>query len=316
VTADNCVYAAAITGDTLVVRRFRWDGHGDELDRGMWHLRPGFEDSQVLLVPPGADGHLLVHVVGHPQLAETKMAASSICKSEITCGAVDGMSDGVLAATRSEFGGLVLLERGAGKLELVTLRGSGPPHLLPLDIPAPAAASHTSPLPFHVRREVILLGLRNELMVVPQPHHRPTLGSSAVGKAIRVPSSLRLSGAISAIIGSPAHTRSRVALALDIGGVIYWDVTGAVEPSEIGGESSQRFSQDMLAPIVGLNRSGLLMAINSEQYEVYSTHNQRLQLVADGGLHSAEPIAVLAPPNVGQFGVMMRTGEMRILEVR
>jgi hypothetical protein len=112
---------------------------------------------------------------------------------------------------------------------------------------------------------------------------------------------------VKAITGSPPHTKPRIVFACEQGGAVLFGESA---------ESTQTvFAQDLLAPVVGLNRGGYLIAATSHRVQVYRTSSESLPYVGESSCRGVEPIAILAHEQLNRFAVLAADGRMSCYDV-
>ena len=143
----------------------------------------------------------------------------------------------------------------------------------------------TFPLPFFVADSAPCLGLGGQLW---------TFGIDGRPKSVDYGST------VFSITGSLPHTRSRVAVSLDRGGILYW----------AGAELSNgtTFADDLIQPHIGLNRGGWLIAANERAVQVYSTQGGKLSFHAHCPGPDGDIIAVLSTRIADQFALVTAQG--------
>jgi len=297
-------YAAGIVDDKLLLVRGRWDGGIQHPVGAPWSVSVSFHAKNLLLAAdPRGVANLLVHLVPFPM------------KGVLNFPAADGFPDQLAAAphpagTVHTFGLAYTVGGGttianhdpqAGPLHGLILNYD--PSLvltgnllfkLPLDdeyfLESLTAVPDWEPVYFE-RSGWHYLGLQRHVSVL-----GPKKGTTTLHSNVR------------AITGSPPHTKARIVFACEQGGAVLW--------GESADSSQTIFAHDMFSPVVGLNRGGYLIAVNSERLQVYRTSNTPMPFLGEVACRGVEPVAVLAHERVDRFGVLSADGRVAVYEIR
>jgi hypothetical protein len=134
-----------------------------------------------------------------------------------------------------------------------------------------------------------------------------TYGNSlhVIPHGLNVPSAkLDLARPAVSAVASPPHTRPRAAIAFAEGACVCWPVERHIAP----------FAVDMLDPVVGMTRDGLLVAASRQRVAVYRVEQMEPRLVATAGPRAPLPIAVMSAPGEGSFAILYADGLVQIMK--
>jgi hypothetical protein len=113
--------------------------------------------------------------------------------------------------------------------------------------------------------------------------------------------------AIHSITGSLPHTRTRIVVGCQHGGVLVWgDERDAAQFP---------FAGDLFQPCVGINRGGWIAAATRDVVQIYGTHEGKLSFIAELSGPNADPIAVLSTDHARRIAVATDDGKVVIYEV-
>lgn len=291
------IYAAGVRDRHLILVRCSWDGHVEPLKP--WKLEPGLSAAPVILATaPQVDQQLLVHVVGDSALKSLrKFAACDRIPEEMGAGAIRGMSNGVVGASRTGHGATWLLEVRGGVFTLVSLGSRGEQtstKTMPITDTSQEYANTPSvmPVPMHARGDTVYVGLMNSMLV---ENGSGELETIAFGQPIR------------SIVGSAPNTRERIAIAFEQGGKVYW--------RDFGSDYMESFASEMSNPVTCINRGGYLIAASRDACEIYGTQNRRVKFEAEIKNIGYHPITVLSAPRTDQFSLVSNEGVIAIYEL-
>lgn len=315
VWSGDGIYAAGIGDGQLRMLRCPWE---DDYREGIpaWSIGHGLDDAPIILAAAPSSQHILLHVVGAPVLdrvqelrapwqttnvpIESMKGMAQAFSQRITVGPVSGMSPGVLGADQCG-AQTVLVESRQGQALVIWASGSDASSL---EIFTPPGWYDDSvlPVPIHARSG----GTRQAAVVY----------LALLDKLLRVTPSgmqhvIECDHQILSLVGSAPHTRTRLAVAHDEGGRIFWDRGG---PESLAGKSF-RFAHDHPAPAIGFNRAGYLIAASVHGCEVYATQDERLELQAVSDAPQPLPLSVLAGPRSDQFAILTAAGSILFYEL-
>lgn len=291
-------FAAGFRGRDLVVARGFWDDPTDEPSVVSWRLGATTRSLILLAADPTETAAMNVYVPGNRPLRERMFPQTDLYAPGLPVGTPPWLTSDVLAMSRTQHGVTWTVAIQNDEFTLSAFDRSGVPlttsvfsgeHLLGEYFFV--ANSLITPLPFHVRSDKVYLGLHDNLM---------TFRGSELSENMKMPYPIR------DISGSTTNTRVRIAVSYEQGGMIYWD--------HISG-SSQSIAREMRNPSTMFTRSGLLVAANSERFEVYRTKGGRAELLAERDAIGAAPLAMLKVQNPDQFAICGSDGVIRIFEV-
>jgi hypothetical protein len=113
--------------------------------------------------------------------------------------------------------------------------------------------------------------------------------------------------AIHSITGSLPHTRTRIVVGCQHGGVLVWgDERDAAQFP---------FAGDLFQPCVGINRGGWIAAATRDVVQIYGTHEGKLSFIAELSGPNADPIVVLSTDHARRIAVATDDGKVVIYEV-
>lgn len=263
-----------------------------------WRVEPKFVGRPILLAAdPYGEAPTLVHVLGHEPFAPRSFAVSERFPAAMTAGGHRGLTASsvsanyagrvtvniVEAATDAELVFNVYLSHDAQLLGLISL------YLREL---ATGESSLHCPLPVLTREQTLCVAVDRDLHFFRQ---RQTAGV------------VSLPGRISQIIGSAPHSRARIAVAMQQGGVILWGDHAQAEQTP--------FASEMVDPRIALTRRGWLVAASKDEIDVYSTGGGELSLHARAAGSGAAPLAALATHAFNQFALVYPGGRVAIYRI-
>jgi hypothetical protein len=295
------ICAAGTSHDHLLLVRCNWRGRLDRLVRA-WRLArslagpaPAPSSPIILAANPLGRGPLLCHLVGGPILPMRQVFnANDRFPRPVHAGALPGLSRQAVAAVCTAGGITWVVESRQTDVTLVGLTASGR-HIATEATPSvtpwgqDTAVLAMFPLPLCALGERVYVGISDHLMIFDR-------GSG--------PELVQVDGEITALAGPAPHSRARIAIALQHGGIVYWD--------DFQRGHMEAFASDMPMPVVGLNRGGYLIAASEDSCEIYSTQGRRVEPVAELDGLGCRPLAVLSGPQPDQFGIATTEGELTL----
>jgi tetratricopeptide (TPR) repeat protein len=295
VRSGRAIYAAATVSDKLLLARCNWDGVLNGA-LSLSHAKRSLHESRILLAAdPLRDDRLLVHVFGSAIPFENQaFPTTDQFPQEVR---VQGMAPGTVAASRTAHGITWLLVSQGDHFTLMA-QGTNGELIATYTVPYPERWHAQEedllsvPIPLHARGDTVYVGLDDTMLV----YHR--FGDPEIVKFDRP---------IVSLAGSWPNTRTRIAVGLAQGGALYWE--------DFEGSHREPFSSEITRPVVGLNRGGYLIAASTGRFEVYSTRDRRLELIAESRVFPYEPIAVLPGPRTDQFAIACSVPRILVYEL-
>lgn len=123
----------------------------------------------------------------------------------------------------------------------------------------------------------------------------------------RLSADVRLPDTAIQLIGSAPHTRARIAVAMQQGGLILWGDHAAAPRTP--------FASEMLEPRIALTHGGLLVAASKDEIDVYRTAENQLRLHVRVSGNGATPLAVAPTPSANEFAIVYLGGRVAIHRV-
>jgi hypothetical protein len=126
----------------------------------------------------------------------------------------------------------------------------------------------------------------------------------------RPPAIIPVPSDVTQLIASAPHTRARIAVAMEQGGLILWGDHAAAPRTP--------FASEMIEPRIALTPGGLLAAASKDEIDVYATGGGQLELHARLPGNGAAPLAVLSPSSAlgaSQFAIVYCDGRVAIHRV-
>jgi hypothetical protein len=120
----------------------------------------------------------------------------------------------------------------------------------------------------------------------------------------RLSADVRLPDTAIQLIGSAPHTRARIAVAMQQGGLILWGDHAAAPRTP--------FASDMPEPRIALTHGGLLVAASKDEIDVYRTAENQLRLHVRVPGNGATPLAVAATHCANEFAIIYLDGRVAI----
>lgn len=293
IASGEVIFAAGRTqGGLLFVCCSGWN---IKLDNALTWTVGNLTAELIMAANPLRPDSVLVHRLGGPLVMPRKeFLEMERCSWATQIGAVRGMTSGLLAASITGHGITWILEQRHSIPTLLALRPDGQlvySRALPeLDAALFPYLDQHRAVPMHAGHR-LHLGVDQKLIVFDQ------------AKAMKT---IEIGRPITSIVGSLPKTRARVAVALDQGGLAFWD-------DSTGGQM-QRFSPDLPSPRITFNRGGLLIAAHDRRCEVYAMRDGRVELKAELDLPS-RAVAVLSAVLPNQFGVLFESGQINIYQM-
>jgi tetratricopeptide (TPR) repeat protein len=288
-------YAAGWLHDQLVLVRARWDGAVQPAAAEPWRVPAECQQRAIMLAAdPRGLGPLYLHIVGTNLPAKPaefhatdRFPTPLVVKPHPACGLPTavlqyGPGGAVLVGefeTDGEHAALKIVPYDYERL----LSGH---HLMRL----PASATGTISPPFLSRGADLFLG-----------HGRWLISKRVRQASAQMPSDIR------SITGSLPHTRARIVVGCEQGGVVVWgDAADAPHTC---------FAVDLLEPVMGINRGGWIAAVTGEMVQIYGTHDGKLTFVGEIEGPRARPLAVLSTDHPARIAVITHEGSLLIYEV-
>jgi tetratricopeptide (TPR) repeat protein len=298
VSEGDCFFAAGYRGIELHVVRGKWNGQRLS-SAPPWNVAYAQGHPILLAVDSFVSQSVVVHPLGHPLAEYHPFPVGADSVSGLMAGSHRGIvrdTAAIAFGPSGRFHGLAMSGDGEG-IACLMIAGR-----TVLDATHALALTHSQydgqdaqpdAIPFAVRGDDCYIALGRCLNML------------RGGKLVH---SVELPGVIHSLAVSPPHTRTRIIAGLEQGGVVWWTDELRDKPTW--------FDRDLPAPIVCLNRGGLLVAASSERIEVYHTWGGQTPLRATIPLPLGDPpIAVLTPPNPDQFAIVTGLGRVQVYEV-
>jgi tetratricopeptide (TPR) repeat protein len=287
------VVAAGIVQHRVVLRRFDFRGNLDSFV-APWTESVVRSDTEIVLAAGPYNGKSLgVYPIGiEPLPWRNVYPVSDMFSEPISAGAFSDTGQTIGIACGSH-GRCYSVDDKATPLIRITTNSNllGTLHLS-ADQKVDWENAHI-PLPMHARREHLYVAVGRHLLVIRQSTHdaqRHEFGST-----------------IRQVSGSAEHSRSRIVLGLSEGACILWDPVARAK--------SVTFATHMLAPRVGINRGGYVIAAAGNDVEIYDSKEDALRFVAACHDLSAPPLAVLIGSRTDQFAIMCENGEVVVFGI-
>jgi hypothetical protein len=291
-------YAAGWHRDWLILARGQWDGSIQIPAGEAWKVPHELHSQSIkLAADPRGLGKVCVFVSASVPDRDVEFPQGRLPTGDawqpVAAGPHPGFSEAPLGMCYGDDSSLLVANLGdfAETIDIATyhvqqhLKATLRCHIAPEDL----VELHV-PLPLFARQGTTYLGVRQTLIM-----------AAASAETIQVHSPIRH------ITGSAPHTRARVVLACEQGGVVIWG------KSELRRETT--FALDLLDPVVGLTRGGWLVAATSDAIQVYGTHDGRLSFVGEVEGPGQSPVAVLPTSDTDQFALLLPDGGVSIYQV-
>lgn len=289
--SEGAIFVAGTADDELFLLRSNLKEV--DLPGKSWRIPPHLSESSILLMTERNGSRVYVHLLKGPGLLTSHtFRKTDSFPFETTAGSFAGLDEGVVAASWQSRETIWMLTQGVPSgLSLHALGPSG--ELISTQaVPSPRSFHPPRlPIPLHARRETVYVGLDKQLLVLNKDQSVETV---------------EFSQSITSLVGSAPHTRSRIAVAFPHGAKLLWN--------DFGDLPSETVSSDMVNPVVGFNRGGLLIVACQGQCEVYSTQQRTLKLQAKIR-YKFHPIAIVAAAHSGQFGIVSQGGHIEIYQI-
>ena len=294
-TAKACganIIVAGHDDEGLRVARASWTVVQNQLLT--WPVDFAFRYAPIVLAAGPLSQHVLVDLIGclGPNKSQTFPQATSFSE-QITVGPIDGIRVGSCGVHRISSGmtWVIYLEHASPVVVLICLDAKSTP-VSSLSVPIPETPTPVhQPIPLHAQGDQVLVGLGNTLFGFSR-------GSTA---------SHEFRHQIRSITGSAPHTRLRFAIGLEQGAALLWD--------GVDSDNIQSFATDMLAPIVGFNNLGFLIAAAPGVCEIYNTLSNKLNFVARIHRSASTPIAMLAGRSPEEFAIVTANGKIEVYRI-
>ncbi len=296
-SAEHVFYAAGYGDNELVVVQGFWNGDVRQPSGSPWHyaatrqppvlLACGGDRQPVLMrqLPPGLD------------LPWRRFPPTDALPFSIKVGTPPWLSARAVAVQSTAGGQAHVLARGPIGLTLSSYSSAdellGSRSLAWSEIWPDGDGTYDFPtlhsVPFHVRDDVCL-GLEDRLIL-----WRPPARTKVVD----------VGGTIRGLHRSARHSRSRVAVALERGALLYWDESQ---------EHVAPFAEDLDEPVLRFV-GGWVVVAAVHQCRVYRTaENHQIHLEASVAHEQARPIAVLPTDQNDRFAVVAQDGIVAIYQ--
>jgi hypothetical protein len=260
-----------------------------------WAQARPLTDAPILLTAnPMHDDFVLVHLLDQIPLPEVQVFASSDhCGSALRAGGLAGMSPLVLGATCVAAHTTWVLEVRNDELVVIALGTGEEPQSTRLVLPDGPDGSRPRPsqvpVPMHAWHDAVCLALGPHLVTV----------------STRATRWMDFGREITALSGNTFNGGRRLALSFAHGGVVVLPEAGKVCP----------FASDMTEPVTAFIEGGCLVAASEQGIEVYAAVAGNMTRVAELPGRRPRPLAVLATPLDGRFGVLTAAGDIELFEV-
>ena len=313
VATDDALFAAGYRDREVVVVRVAWRrvldprfgplvGPGasffEEPAGPRWTVEPRQIGAPLLLAAdPRGKAPTIVHVLGGEPLAPRKFAAGDPFAAEMqagghralaakSVGAVYASHGALHAADLTDDGGLTIHAYlsaesqllGLASFDLKKMFASGP-----LRYPVPLLAREDK-LYAAIGLALWFVGPRRSMGMYPLPHR------------------------VTQIVASAPHTRPRVAVAMQQGGMMFWGENAAAGRTP--------FASEMIEPRIALTRRGCLVAASKDEIDVYRTAEGQLQLSARLPGGQTAPLAATLTSHADQFAILYADGRVAIYRIQ
>ncbi|HEY2841925.1 MAG TPA: hypothetical protein VGJ26_22390, partial [Pirellulales bacterium] len=289
ITTGDAIFLAGWQQDHIVVARVDWQGeHTPDLRR--WNV-PTAEGAPLIMEGNRGDDHrVLVHCVSRMTLTPRRFSAMDGSERESFAGAIDGVTDGLLAAAFSPHGVTWLLEDSIDGPTLRALDRHGN-----LWTTTSLAEREFDPwqVRMHARSDSVFIAASNFLQLC-----------NANGKW---DSPVDLESPIFSLAGAAQHARFRIAVGLRQGAAIWWD--------SITRDSLTILSSDLEQTVVEFNLAGHLIVAGPMSAEIFATGEGRAELIGKCSGWRARPIAVLRSAAAHEFAIVTADGKILIYRV-
>jgi tetratricopeptide (TPR) repeat protein len=285
-------YAVGVYRDHFLLIRANWDGAVQLAAGEVWQTMNGYSADPVLAADPRGVGRLFAYTApGQPQTV-LRFAATNQFPRPLEAGPHHGVGENLIGMCYGDASSTLLARLACDEvIEVATynderyLEGKRTVRCMP-----DSWDEYQFPLPLFSRQSTIYLGIGRQLIT----HY-------GIQEATLVHSPIRH------ITGSASHTRSRVVLTCEQGGIVIWGK----------GDSSRQSTcaMDLFDPVVGLTRGGWLVAATSEAIQVYGTHDGRLSFVGESEGPGQPPVAVLPTGDADRFALLQADGGVSVYRV-
>ena len=295
------IYAVGLTEGTagrmeLTVTRATMDGKIQHLDGERLPIQPEYENTPIILVANSlGDDRLQLHLPGSPAFPNMSFTQNDDFPLAMSVGAVPGMSGvncNVLEAAR-----------GVSYTTWVVESWGDSPVLRCVDREGRTLWSRLI-----ATREAFADWLGLPVLMYVHSHHVYV----AYGNRILVCNTCRefdqidLGRQITYFSGSMPNSRARIAASFERGGIVLW---------RDDSEYQHPFGESLDSPRTCINRGGLLVAVDSNQCEVYNTVDGKIQLKGTLSSMPSDPIAVIPGDRPDQFSLAWPDGVIRVYGV-
>ncbi|MCC9607991.1 hypothetical protein LOC68_02235 [Blastopirellula sp. JC732] len=292
VSSANMIFAAGVFHGHLKLFRYGFDGNLAPQQFSP-NRQSQFSDPEILLAVNGNHpDFVVIHPFGGPPIADAfEFPETNRIAYRTRAGSLPGMTGNLCGAAHSGQDLVWLLEFRNQSPTLIGVRTGGEiavTETLDIDF-------HTVALPLNESRFVPMFA--NGRMVYIGAGERLCAYRQGV-----LQHKLELDQPIYQLAGTLPNTRSRVAVAMERGGVVFWD--------DAPDGKRERFSTQMSHPQIVFNRGGLLISASGRTGEVYSTHDTKLKLEAELEF-SGNVVAVASDISPNRFSVLLESGEIQ-----
>lgn len=299
-STDSWFYAAGYRDRELIVARGNWN---EPVVRDIveWPVPPARTSFPVLLLPDPQETspHLFVFCLAGPPLAPRVWSGQSGYEPNSHLISPAWISDATIASGRGSTGVSWELKLGNGPFTVTSFNARHTPlATLNLDIPDAlrkvvflGGGDNLFPAPLQVGESATYIGLGKCLAIV-----RPT----------GAPEFLEMPQEIRGLNCAVPHTRNRIAITFETGGQVFWD--------EPGRRKFEWFASSLSSPQAVFTQRGWLVAASSEECQVYSTNDGRIQLAAAGRWTDRTMLALLKTSLADEFALCCADG--RVLTYR
>jgi tetratricopeptide (TPR) repeat protein len=295
VSVGDEFFAAGIHRNWLLVVRGNWEGVVQLPTGDPWTLPAELRESPILLAAdPRGQGKVCVHVApGHPP-GDLRFPATDSFRHPMEVGPHPGSSASTRGMHYGSAGTLLTLEFDGHAASISTFGDL--PHLeakrsfkIPEDDDDDDdELTDISPVwPFYVRGTTSYFGIGRLIT-----SFRDVASHSLLHSRVR------------SITGSGSHTRPRIVVACQRGGVVLWG-TSADSPRTA-------FGMELTDPVVGLARGGWLVAATADLIEVWNTQDSKTQWIGQIPGPAKQPLAVTGLNAANRFALFTTDGRVHI----
>ncbi|HVW37630.1 MAG TPA: hypothetical protein VHB99_10010, partial [Pirellulales bacterium] len=306
VGTDHALYATGYRDREVVVVRVCWRAaldarHGqiarlaEEPAGRPWLVEPGVVGRAIMLTAHPFDrAPLVVHVFGHDSFPARIYSANEQFPGEMSTGGHRGLSANSVAAAYASHYALNVADLSADGALVINSFLSSDAQLLglaSLDLKSMAGSADGFSVRLLVRQETLCVAAGCGLSFIRQ------------NRSWTVP----LPGTTTQLVGSAPHTRPRIGVAMEQGGLIFWGDHAAAPRTP--------FASDMLEPRIALTHGGLLVAASKDEIDVYRTAENQLRLHVRVPGNGTTPLAVAPTLSANEFAIVYLGGRVAIHRV-